>query len=82
MKEEHCIVCGEVIPEGKQVCPSCEKHSVNTAPCKDCEKRHDGCHGHCEDYKAVREWLDGVNALRRKEKEREWAYRSNRRRKK
>ena len=21
---EHCIVCGEVIPEGRQVCPGCE----------------------------------------------------------
>lgn len=21
---EHCICCGEVIPEGRQVCPQCE----------------------------------------------------------
>lgn len=22
--EERCLVCGDVIPEGKQVCPNCE----------------------------------------------------------
>jgi len=22
---EHCIVCGDIIPEGRQVCPKCEK---------------------------------------------------------
>jgi predicted nucleic acid-binding Zn ribbon protein len=22
--EERCICCGEIIPEGRQVCPSCE----------------------------------------------------------
>lgn len=25
MNEETCICCGEPIPEGRQVCPSCEK---------------------------------------------------------
>ena len=25
---ERCIVCGEVIPEGRQVCPMCEKQST------------------------------------------------------
>ena len=24
MKEEHCIVCGEIIPEGRQICWRCE----------------------------------------------------------
>ena len=23
--EERCIMCGEIIPEGRQVCPACEK---------------------------------------------------------
>lgn len=23
--EEHCVICGEIIPEGRQVCPNCEK---------------------------------------------------------
>ena len=22
--EERCICCGEIIPEGRQVCPNCE----------------------------------------------------------
>lgn len=25
------------------------------APCKDCEKRHEGCHGKCEEYQAFSE---------------------------
>ena len=23
--EDHCVMCGEIIPEGRQVCPLCEK---------------------------------------------------------
>lgn len=23
--EERCVMCGEIIPEGRQVCPRCEK---------------------------------------------------------
>lgn len=23
--EERCICCGEIIPEGRQVCPNCEE---------------------------------------------------------
>ncbi len=22
--EDHCLMCGEIIPEGRQVCPVCE----------------------------------------------------------
>ena len=29
---EHCIVCGEVIPEGRQVCPGCEKGDDGVQP--------------------------------------------------
>ena len=25
MSEDRCIICGEIIPEGRQVCPNCEK---------------------------------------------------------
>ncbi len=32
--EDRCISCGAIIPEGRQVCPSCEKGEVK---CKDCE---------------------------------------------
>ncbi len=24
---EHCVCCGEVIPEGRQVCPICEEQA-------------------------------------------------------
>lgn len=29
--EEHCVMCGAVIPEGRQVCPLCEQ-DVKSAP--------------------------------------------------
>lgn len=32
MPENRCVCCGEVIPEGWQVCPSCEKKMV-LKPC-------------------------------------------------
>ncbi len=35
--------------------------------CKDCPKRHPGCHGDCEWYKAERKALDMENARRRNE---------------
>lgn len=35
------------------------------ATCKDCTKRHIGCHAHCEDYKAFRKQLDEENIRRR-----------------
>ena len=34
--------------------------------CKDCLKRHIGCHGECDLYKAYRKWLDEVNEERNK----------------
>lgn len=35
--EERCICCGEIIPEGRQVCPSCEAEAEKKAE----EKRYD-----------------------------------------
>lgn len=26
---DRCIICGEIIPEGRQVCPNCEKEATN-----------------------------------------------------
>lgn len=31
---------------------------MGQAPCKDCERRHIGCHAQCDDYKAWREEQD------------------------
>lgn len=43
--EDRCIVCGEVIPEGRQVCPNCEglkeQHSITEIVTETC----DGCIG-------------------------------------
>ena len=34
---EKCVCCGEVIPEGRQVCPSCERKKVaELKPCPFC----------------------------------------------
>ena len=30
MSDNRCIYCGEIIPEGRQVCPSCEKIQSET----------------------------------------------------
>ena len=70
VSEDYCVSCGEMIPEGRQVCSNCESKTVDTQPCKGCSERHEGCHGHCDKYKAFREWLDGVNAARRREEAR------------
>ena len=26
MNEEKCVICGDVVPEGRQVCPKCESY--------------------------------------------------------
>ena len=28
-KNNCCVVCGDIIPEGRQICPKCESDSVN-----------------------------------------------------
>lgn len=28
--EERCVVCGEIVPEGRQVCPRCEADTGKT----------------------------------------------------
>ena len=35
---DRCVCCGDIIPEGRQVCSTCEKHFDNPAThCPDCE---------------------------------------------
>lgn len=50
--EDKCVVCGAVIPEGRHICPVCERRA--TSPCKDCESRHLHCHANCERYSAFK----------------------------
>ena len=30
MNDNRCIYCGEIIPEGRQICPTCEKLQTET----------------------------------------------------
>lgn len=32
MNEDRCVCCGAVIPEGRMVCPICERKANNPAP--------------------------------------------------
>lgn len=60
-----CVVCGDPIPEGRQVCPACERQQQRD-PCQVCT-RHGvdvNCHATCQAYcewkehqRKVREWL-------------------------
>lgn len=29
MMEDRCVICGKIIPEGRQVCPECERTAVS-----------------------------------------------------
>lgn len=51
--DNKCVACGDIIPEGRQVCPNCAVTSMKNIPCrKDCEERSAECHGKCERYLA------------------------------
>ncbi len=54
--EERCVICGAIIPEGRQVCPGCEGgwDGLRDSPCRYCTDRKLLCHGSCELYKAYR----------------------------
>ena len=58
--DEKCIVCGEVIPEGRQICPTCERKTNigRCSPCKECDKHGEDltCHATCQDYIDWREY--------------------------
>lgn len=41
------------------------------SPCKDCERRYQGCHGQCEDYQTWKAAWDAERNERHKEKEKE-----------
>lgn len=44
MTEEKCICCDNIVPEGRQVCPSCEKDIDNTNKkyCPECGQKLEG----------------------------------------
>ena len=39
MSENRCVVCGDVIPEGRQVCPICEARAEDA---REDQAGHDG----------------------------------------
>lgn len=49
--ENRCIFCNDIIPEGRQFCPNCEKSILNKCPCQSCMDRQIGCHSNCKKYK-------------------------------
>ena len=61
--EDKCIICGSVIPEGRQVCIACEKRNTSkVCPCNGCERSGCGAyHDKCERFLEWKKWLDDVN---------------------
>lgn len=49
--EDDCCACGNNVPEGRQVYPTCES-KVGDCPCRHCvpPKRKINCHGTCTEY--------------------------------
>lgn len=75
---ERCICCGEIIPEGRQVCPSCESgrkianESENCCASLDYEKEYDKAMRELEKAKCEANYLR--DELRLKEEEMKWHY--------
>lgn len=59
--EDRCIRCGEIVPEGRQVCPICEKYLERSR-----HKQAKGCNTLCwECSKGVREcqWMSDLKPI-------------------
>lgn len=51
MSEDRCVICGEIVPEGRQVCPKCERSTGRAKRvCYGCGEREIGCHAYCPRY--------------------------------
>lgn len=51
--DNRCVCCGVIIPEGRQVCPTCENKSIEEDEkdfCLNCGKKE--CKGECAELKA------------------------------
>ena len=46
--EERCVMCGEIVPEGRMVCPCCERTATEQTKAPDCQS------GKAQSRKAVR----------------------------
>lgn len=69
--EERCVICGAIIPEGRQVCPVCEGEGnrLKDSPCRYCTDRKLLCHGSCELYKAYRIAVEKEAETRQRERD-------------
>ncbi|CAH0537012.1 hypothetical protein [Oscillospiraceae bacterium] len=36
-QEERCVMCGEIVPEGRMVCPCCERTATEQTKAPDCQ---------------------------------------------
>ena len=59
MNNNRCLYCNKIIPEGRQVCPNCEKADIDVRSvtpenelCRDCNKK---CKG--DDCKSLKEYI-------------------------
>ena len=43
---ERCVCCGAEIPEGRMICPACER-AIIPDDCKECPHNIGGKNGHC-----------------------------------
>ena len=50
--------------------PSIDGAVRDMSPCKGCEKRVPGCHGHCDAFNEWRRKVDAANEARRKFRDR------------
>ncbi len=64
---DKCVICGEIIPEGRQVCPNCESESKNmnkfcNAEANICLKcKAEKCNGNCKRFAEKKKKLKGKN---------------------
>lgn len=59
MNNNRCVFCNKIIPEGRQVCPSCERQDIDLKSvtpenklCRDCKKK---CKG--DDCNSLKEYI-------------------------
>lgn len=52
MTEERCVCCGEIIPEGRQVCLLCERKVRNAVHKRWCDEHRDHLKSYQKNYYA------------------------------
>lgn len=65
MNNNRCVICNRIIPEGRQLCPTCERYGgeitsvFSVTPenkfCFECKKKK--CNGECKEFK---EYMAGL----------------------